>query len=86
MKRMITSSENVIDKYLHNSVTDTSLVNNFCSMLVSMMYEQPSLTFFEAFEQLKQDVSNLVDKVPGKLHSDGVWDDDDSTLYDNNYE
>ena len=86
MKRMITSSENAIDKYLHNPVTDTSLVNNFCYMLVSTMYDDPSLTFFEAFEQLKQDVISLVDKVPNKLNIDGVWDDDDSTLYDNDYE
>lgn len=54
-------------------------------MLVQSMYDDPSLTFFEAFEQLKQDVVSLVDEVPDKLNSDGVGDDDDSTLYDNGY-
>lgn len=86
MKRYVRSSENVLDRYLHNPVSDISVVNDFCSMLVQSMYDNPSLTFFEAFEQLKQDVISLVDKVPDKLNSDGVWDDDYSTLYDNDYE
>lgn len=39
MKRMITSSETALERYLLNSVTDTPVVNNLCSMLVQEMYD-----------------------------------------------